>query len=972
MITNRFKLLVLVGGVVLLAVGCVGNPPRVWALSQCGCECTSPWNQPDVQFCHAEVCDSCTPPRGYCTWVDGCGAGGGGPEPYTALGGSLKVLYVRNPKNLTTWPITQTTINSLLASGKAEWAVNGTEDPNLCSYGPGKTVDATQACKTVDDTYGRIFEACDNSLSCASNSHGTFAFTKQEQANFYPTWAHNATYLQIPAASQYRQFGVQIEPGNRPAKIWQAAVPSPNAGCNGGDAEAGDLRCKQQYPDYLWADCRVYSLHHGDGNCAVSRYGTDFYFVDFKPEQTGVLTMDFPTFVTNDANGAVDNFVPGGEGHLRLEQTFHFRVDADGTYRFSKPKKLKANTAVMTVKGPGGASPQGLLLNGGFGDGIDSELKYWQFGPVHRDWYGSDANPTSYHYVAAGGQSGPRFMRVYQPCPSCYSVLGPTDYSFFQDVSRASAPGDSYTWSIWIKSPSSQPISGSLVLWNLRPGGSEQVINQPFTVSSATWQQVSGSGTVQQSGGSTLRAQVYLNTAWRDYDFDTAQLTWTNPSWDGFADHAYQTSPEGEYPYTATVTCTAQNYVENCGGEGGDCSYGTSVCGYALPVTPPHTEEKAAASSVVQYAVISDKNPPQDEPVTGKVWERQDTVCSTSGATTSSAGVTVNCTYNGQTRAAQLSGGTYTCVDPTDGDTKFPAGDQVSVALNQGTIPFGWDFGCQIGSSTVTIPEDSTPGVGPDFILTRAHDAWFQTQGGDVHADVSGASDVTPTIRSQIPSTCTGSCKPYFMLPDTSGQIGVLSQASGTQDFSDGSQVPPTSSTWKAKSGTYDGLRADYEFWRRYLSDHLQDWDGIGKPANEFSLASADDVTIGSDWKVGEAGSEKRVVLVPGNVQVNANQTVTEGSSLMIVAGGTITFGSSVTSAQGVYIANTITTSTGSNAFTGSGTFIGWNTVSLNRDLGMNNNTQSAETFIYRPDIIFNLPTQVKRPLYTWREKVNP
>jgi len=55
--------------------------------------------------------------------------------------------------------------------------------------------------------------------------------------------------------------------------------------------------------------------------------------------------------------------------------------------------------------------------------------------------------------------------------------------------------------------------------------------------------------------------------------------------------------------------------------------------------------------------------------------------------------------------------------------------------------------------------------------------------------------------------------------------------------------------------------------------------------------------------------------------------------------------------------------------FFGEGTFIGWNTITLQRVLfGTNNNYNPAELFIYRPDIVYNLPTEVKRPLYTWRE----
>jgi hypothetical protein len=251
-------------------------------------------------------------------------------------------------------------------------------------------------------------------------------------------------------------------------------------------------------------------------------------------------------------------------------------------------------------------------------------------------------------------------------------------------------------------------------------------------------------------------------------------------------------------------------------------------------------------------------------------------------------------------------------------------------------------------------------------MITQAREAWFQTQGGDLHADSSGGG---VTVQSEIPDTCTAGqgCTAELSLVGGSGQPGVVSRASGTQELGIGET---SANNWQAQAGSYEGVRADYAFWLQHLSDVLEDWDGVGNPGEGFWLASGD-ATIGADW--GVVDGEQLVLLVPGNVTINADQTVAEGGSLLIVASGTISFDPAVTQAQGIYVADTINTGTTDSSndsrFFGEGTFVGWSGITLARVLqGVGNATLPAELFTYRPDIVYNLPTEVKRPLYTWRE----
>lgn len=59
--------------------------------------------------------------------------------------------------------------------------------------------------------------------------------------------------------------------------------------------------------------------------------------------------------------------------------------------------------------------------------------------------------------------------------------------------------------------------------------------------------------------------------------------------------------------------------------------------------------------------------------------------------------------------------------------------------------------------------------------------------------------------------------------------------------------------------------------------------------------------------------------------------------------------------------------------FIGAGTFVGWNSILLNRSFGdetnaILNNNQAVENFIYRPDLLANWPTKLKASLSNWQE----
>ena len=55
--------------------------------------------------------------------------------------------------------------------------------------------------------------------------------------------------------------------------------------------------------------------------------------------------------------------------------------------------------------------------------------------------------------------------------------------------------------------------------------------------------------------------------------------------------------------------------------------------------------------------------------------------------------------------------------------------------------------------------------------------------------------------------------------------------------------------------------------------------------------------------------------------------------------------------------------------FKGEGSFVGWDAVELNRDRGVTNNTEPAEEFTYRSDLMVNAPRALKFSRYKWLEQ---
>ncbi|RJQ32079.1 MAG: DUF2341 domain-containing protein, partial [Actinobacteria bacterium] len=96
--------------------------------------------------------------------------------------------------------------------------------------------------------------------------------------------------------------------------------------------------------------------------------------------------------------------------------------------------------------------------------------------------------------------------------------------SWFQDVNVSASANDNYTFSIYIKSPGGQNISGTLALFDMT--GGNYAAGNYFSTNSKEWQRYSVTLPIRNFASLTraLRAQVYMHTPGVNYDFDAAQL----------------------------------------------------------------------------------------------------------------------------------------------------------------------------------------------------------------------------------------------------------------------------------------------------------------------------------------------------------------------------------------------------------------------------------------------------------------
>jgi len=237
--------------------------------------------------------------------------------------------------------------------------------------------------------------------------------------------------------------------------------------------------------------------------------------------------------------------------------------------------------------------------------------------------------------------------------------------------------------------------------------------------------------------------------------------------------------------------------------------------------------------------------------------------------------------------------------------------------------------------------------------------AWWQTTGGNVHSD--------GTVNSDIPLTCgLPDCNPYLMLGDQS----VLSYNALGDDL-DFAEIAVDS---LYAQSTYEGRELGYNYWLYELINE-EKWPYSGGSLPDPGDGGAEIYDTSSTGLINMYGpledDKKVVILHGGDINIIGEIDVSPGSFLMVVSSGTITINDDVNLVEGIFIAeNIIFAGTGSDLeLDAQGTFVGWNSVSMSRDIGgIESLTNPSVVFTYRPDFMINAPDFVKRAIYSWSQ----
>jgi len=233
---------------------------------------------------------------------------------------------------------------------------------------------------------------------------------------------------------------------------------------------------------------------------------------------------------------------------------------------------------------------------------------------------------------------------------------------------------------------------------------------------------------------------------------------------------------------------------------------------------------------------------------------------------------------------------------------------------------------------------------------------WWQAKDGDVHAQGN--------IHVIVPK---GN---YLILEgDNGGQPGVAS-------FKDDLNTQPgglSTNNWQAN--TSYGARIGFEYLKNRLNIDTRDpktgfGDISGSGIYYFDKA-IDFGEVGEDFNV---GTEKIIVFVDGDVSVktNINITVDQGGFFALISSGDIVIDSEVTQAHGFFLADgeiRVPSNGGTDqVFEGQGSFIGRSGVSLERDLGPEDNVNPAEAFVSRFDLLLNAPAEFRFSPFVFQE----
>lgn len=251
---------------------------------------------------------------------------------------------------------------------------------------------------------------------------------------------------------------------------------------------------------------------------------------------------------------------------------------------------------------------------------------------------------------------------------------------------------------------------------------------------------------------------------------------------------------------------------------------------------------------------------------------------------------------------------------------------------------------------------------------------WLQVIGGSIKVR-DGSIDVNlPPNEVLVQKDTASQNSPIVSYgPDDSFNVGSGTVSQDGYLVKDGTQfIPPTFNY--------------YNYYYNKFGTKVPLFDGSNDPSSGVYEVTSPfgNLTISGNWNVNNP-NQSVVIFVPGNLTVNTNVRVSDGSFLAFIVNGNINVLDTVgydnpianpnkftdPNMTGIIITNGTfqtdpTAAARDRQYIGAGTFVA-NKFSLNRDLE-NNNTDPGELFIYRPDLWVNAPAELKEIDVVWEE----
>jgi hypothetical protein len=320
----------------------------------------------------------------------------------------------------------------------------------------------------------------------------------------------------------------------------------------------------------------------------------------------------------------------------------------------------------------------------------------------------------------------------------------------------------------------------------------------------------------------------------------------------------------------------------------------------------------------------------------------------------------------------------------TDGTTNYSLVSSPVGPYALGNVCVSQNGGALVQAAAGTLTDGGTLSFRVGYIPQMG---WFQTAIGNVYASIR--------LSSSIPNNPPNPY-PYLSLVGPGGTAGVVTFGLGAPyDFSlsstDLGEDKVSPNNWLVQQ-TYPTINY-YERFSQKLTNETKteittELDNLTQHACSTSpciLTITGDVSTAANTPWTISANEQIILLVNGNVTINSDINIINGGFFAMIVNGNITVSPNVgglaSSAspylEGVFFAtnasHTATFSSGASTTVGherlniTGSVIADN-FSLQRDLGVDNDTTPAESFIFNPKLLFTMPDVMKEAPYVWQE----